>query len=349
MDRPPQAGDEARRTIYELELDRLRGLVRSSDASRVLVQMPSGIRPHALEVAKAIEEAGSLPVIQADPCHGACDVPFWAAEALGAKLIVHYGHSRMLEAPPGLEVHYFEARLRLEVDEVVREALELLKPYGPVGLATTVQHIGLLPRVAELVQAAGHEIYIGPAGGRACYDGQVLGCDFTTVRAIKDRVDAFLVLGSRFHALGVAIATGRPTVMANPYEHVVADMGDEARRALARRYASVEEARGARCFGIIIGLKPGQMRLPLALRAYELVKGSGREAMLLAANEIRPEYLADFRDVDVFVNTACPRLSLEDAGAFDRPLLTYPELLVALGHLRWEELCEAGWFAAPGS
>jgi len=267
---------------------------------------------------------------------------------LGADLLVHYGHSRMIEAPEGLSVAYFEARMDLDVEPVVQKALNLLDPYGPLGLATTVQHIHQLGRLRELVEARGHKAWIGEAGGKAAYDGQVLGCDFTTVRAIKDRVEAFLVLGSRFHALGVAISTGKPTVVANPYEGVAEFVDEEAKRILARRYANVEEARGARVFGIIIGLKPGQKRLGLALRAYKAIRSKGREAVLMAMGEIRPEYLADFEGIEAFVNTACPRLSLEDAGAFRRPLLTYGELLVALGLRRWEELCEEGWFVEPG-
>ena len=335
--------------MFSLELGRLKREVRASGASRVLVQLPFGLRPHALELARAIEEAGALPIIHADPCHGACDLALCAARELGAGLVAHYGHSKMLDLPGGPKVAYFEARMELDVRGVVEKALELLKPYGPIGLATTVQHVHALKLASELLRAAGHEVHIGEAGGRVAYDGQVLGCDFTTVRAVRDQVDAFLVLGSRFHALGVAIATGKPTVVANPYEGVAEDVSKEARRVLARRYASIEEARAAQCFGVIIGLKPGQMRLGQALEALRLIREAGREAVLLAANEVRPEYLADFTCLDAFVNTACPRLSLEDAGAFGKPLLTFLELKVALGLMGWEKLCELGWFGAPGS
>jgi len=334
--------------MYELELDRLREIVRRSGAKKVLVQMPFGLRPHALEIARAIRETGSLPIVHADPCHGACDLALWAMRDLGADLLIHYGHSKMVEAFKGQRVVYFEARMDLEVEPVVQEALDLLEPYGPLGLATTVQHIHQLGRLKELAEERGHKVLIGKAGGKVAYDGQVLGCDFTTVRAIKDRVEAFLVLGSLFHAVGVAISTGKPTVMANPYEGVAKPVDREARHILVRRYASIEEARGARVLGIIIGLKPGQMRLGLALRAYDLIRSRGREAILMAMNEVKPEYLADFEGVEAFVNTACPRLSLEDAGAFRKPLLTYGELLVALGLRRWEELCEEGWFVGPG-
>ena len=335
--------------MFSLELDRLRRELRASGVRKVLIQLPSGLRRFALEVAEAAREAGALPIVHADPCYGACDLATWAAEALGADLIAHYGHSKMLELANGPKVLYFEARMQIDVRGVLEEALELLAPYGAIGLATTVQHIHALDLASRVLKEAGHEVRVGRAGGLVAYDGQVLGCDFTTVRAVKNEVDALLVIGSKFHALGAAIATGKPTVMANPYEGVAEDVSREAVRLLARRYASIQEARGAGEFGVIIGLKPGQMRLGQALKALELLEEAGKDAILLAASEVRPDYLADFTCLDALVNTACPRISLEDDGSFGKPIITFPELKVALGLLRWEELCEAGWFVAPGS
>ena len=337
--------------MYDLELEALASEVRRLRAGKVLIQMPFGLRRYAAAVARAVEEAGAIPIFHASPCHGACDLAICAASALGADMIAHYGHARIpgLRGPDDIAILFLEARMDLDVRPVVEKALELLRPYGPIGVATIVQHIHVLEDVVELVERAGHDALVGKAGGRALYDGQVLGCDYTTVRNVEADVEAFLVVGSDFHALGVAVATGKPTAVANPYEGVARRLEEEARRALARRYASIEEAREAERFGIIIGLKPGQMNMDMALRALELVREAGKKAFLMAADEVRPEYLADFTDVDAFVNTACPRLSLEDAGAFGKPLLTLPELEVALGLLGWEELCERGWFAAPGS
>lgn len=335
--------------MFSLELERLKDEVRASGAGKVLIQLPFGLRPYAIEIAKAVAGAGGLPIVQADPCYGACDVATWAASTLGAELIAHYGHSKMLELPSGPAVIYLEARMDIDVREALEKALSLLEPYSTIGLATTVQHIHAIGLASSVLKEAGHDVRIGRAGGLVAYDGQILGCDFTTLRAIRDQVDAILVIGSKFHAIGASIATGKPTVMANPYECIAEDVSREAARVLARRYASIQEARGARSFGVIVGLKPGQMKLQQAIRALELLREAEKEAILLAANEVRPEYLADFTCLDALVNTACPRLSLEDDGSFGRPLLTFLELKVALGLMEWEELCRAGWFAAPGS
>jgi len=39
-----------------------------------------------------------------------------------------------------------------------------------------------------------------------------------------------------------------------------------------------------------------------------------------------------------FVNTACPRLSIEDQMGFEDPILLPAEALVAIGDMLWEEI-----------
>jgi len=52
----------------------------------------------------------------------------------------------------------------------------------------------------------------------------------------------------------------------------------------------------------------------------------------------------EFPQMGAFVNTACPRVGLDDASRFSKPILTYQETLVMLGEMSWEELCTKGWF-----
>jgi 2-(3-amino-3-carboxypropyl)histidine synthase len=85
-----------------------------------------------------------------------------------------------------------------------------------------------------------------------------------------------------------------------------------------------------------------QKRLEEALHIKEKLEQAGKVANLLAAREITPEVLMEFPSVDAFVNTACPRISLDDAARFKKPVLTTNETLVVIGRLSWEELCKKG-------
>jgi 2-(3-amino-3-carboxypropyl)histidine synthase len=114
---------------------------------------------------------------------------------------------------------YIEARATLAVDEVVEKVLPLLAKWTKIGLATTVQHIQTIDQIRETLVRAGKTVMVGDAG-KINYAGQVTGCNYTNVKSIANEVDAFLFIGGgRFHALGIALATSKPTIVADPYEN----------------------------------------------------------------------------------------------------------------------------------
>lgn len=329
--------------VFDLEEKRLRREVARRGARRVLLQLPEGLKPEAPRLAAIVQEAGALAVVSADPCYGACDLALQEAEALDVDLIVHYGHTPIIRQKRVPTV-YFEARARISVKAAVRRALPLLRERSRIGLVTTVQHAHTLEKARDLLLKAGKTVVVGSVG-HIPYAGQVIGCDYSNVRSVMGEVDAFLLVGGgRFHAIGVALATAKSTVVADPYEGRAYSVDQDARRTLQQRWASIHEAEEAGLFGVLVGLKTGQKRVEQALAIRKKLEEKGRKAVLLALMEITPERLMQFPTIDAFVNTACPRVSLDAAPRFRKPVLTPNEVLVLLGEMEWEELCRKGWF-----
>src|SRR5437899_2569884 len=108
------------------------------------------------------------------------------------------------------------------------------------------------------------------------------------------------------------------------------------------RHEIVEKARQTNNYGIIISTKPGQSNPTIALNIQHQLEENGKKAVLLYADEIRPEKLLDFTDVDAFVDTACPRLALDDPERFPKPIVTRDEIMVVMGAWTWEQLLERG-------
>jgi 2-(3-amino-3-carboxypropyl)histidine synthase len=106
---------------------------------------------------------------------------------------------------------------------------------------------------------------------------------------------------------------------------------------LRRRFASIAKAQEARNFGIILGEKPGQRRKRLALNVKDALKKHGKKGYLICLDEINPELLVPFRKLDAFVNTACPRITIDDAQRFPKPIITPIELEIVLGERSWED------------
>jgi 2-(3-amino-3-carboxypropyl)histidine synthase len=328
---------------FDFEEERIKQEIAKLNAKRVLLQLPEGLKPEAPRLAKVVETAGALPIVSADPCYGACDLATVDAESLGVDLIIHFGHAKMVkhEAVPTV---YVEARATVTVDEAVEASLPLLDKWSKIGLATTVQHLQTLAGARELLVRAGKTVVIGDAG-RLSYAGQVTGCDYSNVKSVADDVEAFLFIGGgRFHALGVALNTAKPTVIADPYDNQAYSVDDEAQKVLKQRWACIGEAGHAKTFGVLVGLKLGQKRLDEAIAVKENAEKNGKTAVLLAVREVVPEALLEFPTVDAYVNTACPRISMEAPSKFSKPVLTVNEFKVVSGDFSWENLLKKGLF-----
>ena len=328
---------------FDFEEERLKQEITKSGAKRVLLQLPEGLKPEGLRLAKIAEEVGALPIISADPCYGACDIAFSEAEGLGADLIVHFGHSKLVpvDRTPAI---YIEVKATVSVDKAVEQALPLLTKHAKIGLATSVQHLQTLSHAKAILVRNGKAVVIGDSG-QLSYPGQVLGCNYSNVKSIANQVDAFLFIGGGlFHALGVALSTSKPTVVADPYDNRAFSVDIEAQKIIKQRWAGIEEAFKAKTFGVFIGLKPGQKKVDLALKVKALAEKHGCDAYLFAAREITPETLLEFPSVDAYVNTACPRISLDAPKKFSKPVLTVNEFMVAVGESSWEKMLKKGLF-----
>jgi 2-(3-amino-3-carboxypropyl)histidine synthase len=64
----------------------------------------------------------------------------------------------------------------------------------------------------------------------------------------------------------------------------------------------------------------------------------------LAVREIIPEALLEFPSIDAYVNTACPRISLDAPEKFLKPVLTINEFMVISGGSSWENMLKKGLF-----
>ena len=162
----------------------------------------------------------------------------------------------------------------------------------------------------------------------------MLGCNYS---GDSSKIGHYLFLGSGdFHPIGLVLHTGKPLAMLDPYTGDATEMSfDRIERILRQRFGLIMSVGDSSSFGILIGEKPGQMRRNLALRMKRLLENHDKKGYLLALDHVGPD-LIDFYPVDAFVNTACPRIAIDDSTRYSKPLITPYELEVALGEKKWE-------------
>lgn len=77
----------------DLELERVVQHIREKGYKRVAIQLPAGLKPKAIEIARKIkEETGAEIYIWGGSAYGACDVPIGISK-FGIDLLVHFGHA----------------------------------------------------------------------------------------------------------------------------------------------------------------------------------------------------------------------------------------------------------------
>jgi len=340
--------------MYDLEEPRLIHEIKRRSAHRVLLQLPEGLKPLAAGLAERLQNAtGSEVLVSGDPCYGACDLALQQKKQVKADLLIHVGHAEIPSESPGDQVVYVEARSDEKVVGPLAEALKLLKNEKNIGLAASVQHMHLLKSAKETLERAGKTVWIGRPSGRLLHEGQVLGCDYSTALSVASNVDAFLVIaGGDFHALGVSLATGKRTIVVDPYQQTVRDAAGLVDKILRQRYATILKFKETRKVGIIIGLKSGQANLTLARRLKTLLEETGKTCALVISTELVPQSIESFTDLEGFVEVACPRISIDDRSCYHKPMVNPEEALIAIGKKSWEDYgkhTEEAWDRTPAA
>ncbi|MCX8162919.1 MAG: diphthamide synthesis protein, partial [Candidatus Bathyarchaeota archaeon] len=181
--------------MFTVDYEKISAGIERYNPRCVLIQAPEGFSEYALKLADLIRDRfGCRVYVSADPCFGACMLPYDAARKLSVDLIIHMGHA----AIPGMDsnrVLYVEVRSDLDVNQAVSKAMSILKGYRKIGLVTIVQHIGKLMEAKRILEEYGKIVYIGKPRFRAIYEGQILGCDTSAAEDIAGDVDAFLYIG----------------------------------------------------------------------------------------------------------------------------------------------------------
>jgi len=67
-----------------------------------------------------------------------------------------------------------------------------------------------------------------------------------------------------------------------------------------------------------------------------LAEKHGRAAEIFLMDLVSPDLLEGYR-VDAWVNTACPRIAIEDYLLYKKPILTPPEFEIVLGERPWDD------------
>ena len=302
---------------------------------KILLQFPEGLKQEALKHAKKLELEGNEVFISASPTFGACDLAIDEAKNLGAEKLIHFGHAEFHKVDFNVEYisYSYDAPL-----ELLPKSLEKLEPFNTIGLMTTIQHIHQLETVKKFYEEHGKKVLIGKPYGFAKKNGQILGCDIGSAARIDKEVDALVYFGGGlFHPLGALLNTKKPFLLIEPFNNTI-EFLDRYREIYNKRSRGrILSALEAKKVGILVSTKNGQHNMSMAKVLKEKLEKDGILTAILVANTFDFDSINNMMEFDAFVNTACPRIAIDDTDRTRKPLLSANEIMEVL-RLRKERL-----------
>jgi 2-(3-amino-3-carboxypropyl)histidine synthase len=324
-----------------IKIDRasLDKLILENSPKRIVFNAPDGLLKETRAIALEIETAHNLQtIVIADPTYGSCDTVDIDAQRLGADLAFHVGHNVTVKKF-GKITYSIDAYDDISFEEVAHKLAKYLETKGitSAGLVAFAQHVHELGSVSKVLEKEGVAAVIGKGMGQL-HDGQIFGCEFYPAFNIRDKVGVMVLLGqSMFHAIGLCLSTGKPTVMLDPYENEVIDVEKVAQERLKKAVLAIFKARDSQKFGVIIGLKEGQIMAEQSVKIKKELESLGKNVQLIALREITADRINSMTDIEAFVQTGCPRISV-DGYNFSKPVLSVPQTEALLGLLSGKEI-----------
>ncbi|MBI5355708.1 MAG: diphthamide biosynthesis enzyme Dph2 [Candidatus Aenigmarchaeota archaeon] len=301
--------------------------VKERGATKVMIQLPEGIKVRAQEISEFLEKEGIESMVSLEPCYGACDLRDHEARLLGCDLLVHVGHSNFGVKTP-FPVLYFPWFLDIDPIPALSDNLKKLEKYKKIGLITSVNHLPALEKVKQFLEKNGKQCFIGDGRHNP---GQILGCDIRAALNVENNVDCFLFIGTgKFHYLGVGLKRDLPLLSLDLERMEIYETEGEKLKFLKQRIIAMELAKDSHKFGILLSSKEGQAYVSSALGIKKRLKELGKEAVIFVMDTITQDKIF-FTKVDCFINCACPRISIEDRSMYKKPLIGIDEFWEVFG------------------
>jgi len=328
--------------LIVIDEERIFKEIEEKDPASVSLNGPDGILPQVQETAIKISEKFQIPTyVLADTTWGTCDMNSIGSKVLGADIQFNIGHTINTEVYEK-NLILIDAYDDVEFDNVAKKCTEMLKG-KVISLVTDSQHLHQVDKVEKIFTENGITVKIGKGKGQL-NDGQVFGCEFYPASELKKEVDAYVFLGqSNFHASGIALSTNLPTYILDPYFNEVREITKFAQKLKKKATLAIYKAADAKSFGVIVGLKEGQLSKVFALKIKKDLEKEGKKVQLFALTDITNDRLRNLKGIDAFIQVACPRISTDNQ--FDKPVLSTPQANALLKILRNESI--DGYFEIP--
>ncbi|MEM1546106.1 MAG: diphthamide synthesis protein [Candidatus Methanomethylicia archaeon] len=311
---------------YLIPLDEVLSILSRLKAKSIFLEAPPGVRDLAFMLSSLIEDNVDVSIYHSGRfTWGFCDVGINDAKLLGVDAILHVGHVNPLRYCSGRGVHienissipviYMPFYYNIEAPEdAITDVCRVLSKYVYVAYPvnyeiTALQILKHLPRDVS-------------------YEANVMtGCYINAMDKLDMYDQILVVAGGFFHALTFKILNSNLKVLNyDPHRGKLYDVENYFRRIYALKVDSIRKCLNAKSFAIILVNKPGQYNLKLARDVKKLLQENNFKSIIVCTDEVSNNLISLYPNIDVFINTGCPRLAFDNIDQYEKPLINPGEV-----------------------
>ena len=188
-------------------------------------------------------------------------------------------------------------------------------------LFTTVQYVTQIPLIKRQLEVAGKKILLKQL--KHCKEkGQILGCNISKVQG---DFEAFLYVGEgEFHPTALTHCNKKTVFCFNPISKSYYSIKYNEEIAKKKK-AGLAKFLLSKNIGILITIKQGQFN-DFRLE-YLKSKFNDKNFYLFIDDTYNFKSLEDFTFIDCFLNTACPRIGVDESQNSSKPIVNISDVL----------------------
>lgn len=318
---------------YNFEIHKTVWSIKKHGATRVALQLPEGLLIYSLIISDILEQFCECEtIVMGDVSYGACCIDDFTARSLNCDFIVHYAHSCLVPIDITLiKVLYIFVTINIDEIHLIKTLQKNFSCGSKLATFGTIQFNPSIHSIKEkLLNDKSNMLYIIPPQIKPLSRGEVLGC--TSQRLDKEQIDAMVYVGDgRFHLESAMIHNPEiPAYRYDPYSRKFTKETYSQKQMIQTRMDSINLAKDGKIFGLILGSLGRQGNLATLKNLEKKLQCAGKIVVKIILSEIFPQKISMFDDIDVFIQVACPRLSIDWGYSFNKPLLTPYEANVLL-------------------
>ena len=175
-----------------------------------------------------------------------------------------------------------------------------------IALALPVQFLDFLEPIKKQLESAGKKVTLFKSK-HGKYSGQALGC---AIEEFPGDYESFLYVGDgKIHPTALLYENEKKVYCYNPFNDKIEILDDSyLEKVQKRKKGQLAKFLSSDNIGILVTSKSGQNQSNKAEELREKLEKAGKKAFVFLANEIDFNSLENFNFIDVWINTACPRI-----------------------------------------